>query len=413
MTATGLTNLADGIALLVWAWLASLLTRDPLLVALPPIVLRLPWFLFSLPAGVVTDRVNRLHLILAMDVLRAVGFAAAGFAVWLALPLPTPGAVGVSAPGLFVILLTCALVIGTAEVFRDTAAQTIVPSIVDRFDLERANARVFSAELIGNALLGPALGAVLIAAALWLPFAANTATFFLAFVLLRGLRGRFTPAPRAVRDWRAELGEGIAFLRDRPFLQVLALVTAVWDLFHQMVVIALILHVQENLGLGATSYGLILAAGAAGGVLGGLVAERGVRWLGAGRAAQWASLSSAIGFGLIAVAPSGVTLALALIFFEFTSIFWNVVSLSYRQRAVPDPILGRVNGVYRLLSWGAMVLGLALSGVLVRAAEHVVSRDVALIVPFALAAVAVLILTIAVWRPLSRGFDAQHDGARK
>ncbi|MEM7730707.1 MAG: MFS transporter, partial [Pseudomonadota bacterium] len=303
VTATGLTNVADGIALLAWAWLASLLTRDPLLIALPPIALRLPWLLFALPAGVVTDRTNRIRLILSMDLLRALGFAGAALAVWLAVPLPAPQATGVSAPGLFASLLACALVIGTAEVFRDTAAQTIVPAIVDAPDLERANARMVSAELIGNALIGPALGAVLLAAAVWLPLAANAVLFVLAFVLLRGLRGRFTPAPRTTRDWRAELGEGIAFLRGQPFLQVLALVTAVWNLFHQMVVIALILHVQENLGLGPRAYGLILAAGAVGGVLGGLVAERGVRWIGAGRTAQWSSLSSAIGFALIALAP--------------------------------------------------------------------------------------------------------------
>ncbi len=407
VAATGLTNVADGIALLVWAWLATMLTRDPLLVALPPIALRLPWLVFSLPAGIVTDRVNRLRLILAMDVVRAVGFAAAALAIWSTLPLPSAPDTGTAAPGLFAALLVCALLVGTAEVFRDTAAQTIVPAIVAKADLERANARVFSAELVGNALLGPAIGAFLIAAAVWLPFAVNAILFLLAFVVLCRLRGAFTPLPRAERNWRAELREGIAFLRERPFLQVLAVVTAVWNLFHQMVVIALVLHVQENLGLGPRAYGVILAVGAVGGVLGGLVAERGVGWMGAGRAAQWASLSSAIGFALIGAAPSGIALAFALVFFEFTSIFWNVVSLSYRQRVVPDAILGRVNGVYRLLSWGAMVLGLALSGVVVRMAEEIVPREIALATPFAIAAIAVLALTIAVWRPLRRGFSVR------
>ncbi|MEM7487625.1 MAG: MFS transporter [Pseudomonadota bacterium] len=383
------------------------------MIALPPIALRLPWLLFSLPAGVVTDRTNRLRLILAMDLLRALGFVCAGLAVWLALPLPAPRAAGASAPGLFAALLACAFVIGTAEVFRDTAAQTIVPAIVDGSDLERANARMFSAELVGNALVGPALGAVLIAAFVWLPFASNAFLFLLAFTLLRSLSGRFTPEPRAARDWRAELAEGIGFLKGQPFLQVLAFVTAIWNLFHQMVLIALILHVQENLGLGPRAYGLILAAGAVGGVLGGLVAERGVRWLSAGRAAQWSSLSSAIGFGLIALAPNGVLLALALVFFEFTSIFWNVVSVSYRQRVVPDAILGRVNGVYRLLSWGAMVVGLALSGVLVRTAEAIVPREAALVAPFALAALAVLILTLAAWKPLGRGFSQRSAAAER
>ncbi|MEM9970267.1 MAG: MFS transporter, partial [Pseudomonadota bacterium] len=88
IAASGLANLADGVALVVWAWIASLLTRDPLLVALMPVALRLPWFVFALPAGVVTDRVDRRALILWMDVMRALAFASAAAAVWGATPLP-------------------------------------------------------------------------------------------------------------------------------------------------------------------------------------------------------------------------------------------------------------------------------------------------------------------------------------
>lgn len=64
VASAGLTNLADGVATVVWAWMATLLTRDPFLVALMPVALRLPWFVFALPAGVVTDRVDRKTLIL-------------------------------------------------------------------------------------------------------------------------------------------------------------------------------------------------------------------------------------------------------------------------------------------------------------------------------------------------------------
>ncbi|MGL4321430.1 MAG: MFS transporter [Paracoccaceae bacterium] len=77
VAASGLTNLADGVAVVAWAWLASLLTRDALLVALVPVALRVPWFLFALPAGIVTDRVDRRRLIMAMDALRAGAFVLA------------------------------------------------------------------------------------------------------------------------------------------------------------------------------------------------------------------------------------------------------------------------------------------------------------------------------------------------
>ena len=105
----------------------------------------------------------------------------------------------------------------------------------------------------------------LIGAFVWLPFGANAVLFLAALIVLSGLRGDFAPPVRTRRNWRAELCEGLTFLRDAPFLQVLAVVTATWNLCHQMVVIGLILHVQENLGLDATIYGLILGAGAVGG----------------------------------------------------------------------------------------------------------------------------------------------------
>ncbi|MEH6741757.1 MAG: MFS transporter, partial [Sulfitobacter sp.] len=63
VASAGLSNLADGISTVAWAWLASLLTRDALLIALVPVVLRAPWFVCALPAGIVTDRVARLPLI--------------------------------------------------------------------------------------------------------------------------------------------------------------------------------------------------------------------------------------------------------------------------------------------------------------------------------------------------------------
>jgi MFS family permease len=126
--ASGMTNLADGIAVVVWAWIATLLTRDPFLVSLMPVALRLPWFFFALPAGIITDRVDRKRLILTMDLLRGLACAVATGAVALSLPLAEAPADGTAMPGLFATLMACALVVGTAEVFRDNAAQTMLPA---------------------------------------------------------------------------------------------------------------------------------------------------------------------------------------------------------------------------------------------------------------------------------------------
>lgn len=89
VAASGMTNLADGVAVVAWGWAASLLTRDPLLVALVPMALRLPWVVFALPAGIVTDRVDRRQLIVAMDAVRMLAFGMAALAIWAALPSGT------------------------------------------------------------------------------------------------------------------------------------------------------------------------------------------------------------------------------------------------------------------------------------------------------------------------------------
>ncbi|MEL7151802.1 MAG: MFS transporter [Pseudomonadota bacterium] len=405
IVSSGLANLADGVAVVVWAWLASLLTRDPLLIAALPVVLRLPWFLFAVPAGLITDRVDRRQLILAMDALRAVAFAVVGLAIWVTLPLAPAPETGIAHPGLFALLAGAAIVIGVAEVFRDNAAQTMMPSLVPHDRLEAANGRLWSVELVGNALLGPAIGAFLIAAFVPLPFFLNAAAFAIGAWLVLSIKGQFRPAQSATRNWKREFREGWSFLMQSSVLKLLAVSTGVWNLLHQMIMIALVLHVQENLGLGAPAYGMILAAGAIGGIAGGAVGTQIVARFGRGRSAQLMTLLSAGSFVAIPFAPNAWVLAALFVFSEFTGIVWNTVSVSYRQRIIPDALLGRVNSLYRLLAWGMMPIGLALSGVLTRLADGPLPRDAALLVPFIAAGLGSILLTALIWRPLGRAFN--------
>lgn len=406
VAASGLTNLADGVAVVAWAWAASLLTRDALLVALVPVALRMPWFLLALPAGIVTDRVDRRRLIVAMDGVRAAAFVLAAGAVVLALPLAVAPDVGVSDAGLYAVILIAALAVGGAEVFRDNAAQTMLPAMVPDAELERANGRLWSVEMVANALIGPVVGAFLIGLWLPLPFVLNALAYGLAMWLMLHLAGDFRAERVAAPDWRRELGEGMAFLREAPLLRTMAWTTGFWNLWHQMVAIALVLHAQENFDLGASAYGLMLAGGAIGGVAGSLAGPWIAARLGNARTMQWMLAASPLAFLVIALAPGPVVIAGALAFMEFTGLVWNVVSVSTRQRMIPDVLLGRVNSLYRLLAWGMMPLGLLLSGLVMRLADGVVLRDTALILPFLVAALGAGVLSRATWAALGRGFAA-------
>jgi MFS family permease len=406
VAAAGFTNLADGIATVAWAWLATLLTRDPLFVALVPMALRLPWFLFAIPAGLVTDRVNRRSLIIAMDILRALAFALAAFAVWKAMPFDPPPYKGVSSKWLFASILGCALLVGFAEVFRDNAAQTMLPSFVPHHKLEGANARMWSVESVMNNLLGPVVGAFLIGLFLPSPFLFNSGCYVFAVLMLLTIKGNFQPAKRETPNLKVEFKEAYAFLIANPLLRTLAWTTGFWNMFHQMTLVAMVLYAQETLGLSAAQYGILLTAGAVGGILGGFIAEPVIKKLGASRSAQLAVLMSAVEYMMIAVFPSVYAVALALFVEGITAMIWDTVSVSNRQRLIPDAMLGRVNSMYRLMAWGLMPVGLGLSGLIIRVAEGPLTRETALVVPFYVAALGTAVLTALAWRRIGDGLRA-------
>jgi MFS family permease len=411
LAASGLANLGDGIATLAWVWVASTLTRDAGLIALVPVALRLPWAIFAIPAGIAADRVDRRRLVIAMDAVRALAFLAAAVALTLrgeAGPAPMER---VSSVPLFVALILCAMTVGIAEVFRDNAAQTLLPSIVPDAGLERANGRLWTTEALANQLIGPAFGAFLLGVALALPFAFNALAYGVAAFLMTRLVGQFHPGPPAEARWRAAFATAWRYLMGQPLLVLLAVVTGLWNMTFEATLFALVLHAQENLGLSAQQYGFVLTGFAVGGAVAGLIGDRIALRLGAGRTMRLTLLVSAVMLLLVPLAPNGVWVALAFVVAEMSGITWNIVSVSLRQRLIPDELRGRVNSLYRLLAWGMIPLGIGLSGWLIGATEGLVGRPQALTVPIWAAGGLMLLLALLAQRPLQRGLD-QVQGRR-
>jgi MFS family permease len=166
-TASVTSNLGDGVAGIAYPWLASAVTRNAMLIALIAIAQRIPWLIFTLPAGVITDRVDRRKIMTSTSVFRTIltlGVAAVVFLNQDALPSPSDVASGsIGEPNTFVYatLLVSALLFGFAEVLYDNAAQTILPAIVEPEGLEKANSRLWGAEMVMNQFVGPPLGSLL------------------------------------------------------------------------------------------------------------------------------------------------------------------------------------------------------------------------------------------------------------
>jgi len=398
--ASVISNLGDGVAGIAYPWLASALTRNPIHIAAVAVVSRLPWLLFSLPAGVVTDRVDRRRLVAWMDVFRFVltlGIALAVFFTQADLSSPDEIASGAASPpdvaGLLLgLVYLAALLLGTAEVFRDNSAQTLLPSIVPKQHLERANGRMWGAEMVMNSFVGPPLGGILLAVSFSLPFFIDAGTFAVAAALVFLIAGGFRPRsdatePVAPASFWADLKEGVRWLWSHPLFKPMALALGVLNATNMMAFSTFVLYGQEILELDAARFGLLTTGFALGGVIGSFVAERVSNALG-----QGGSLFTTIIVSVVTLVVSGLTSS----FWVFWSmgavmstsvVVWNVITVTLRQSLIPDRILGRVNSVYRFLGWGMMPIGSALGGLVVVAIEPTFGRELGLRAPFIAAAV--------------------------
>lgn len=405
-SASVMTNLGDGLMSVALVWLASAITRDALLIALVGLASRLPWLLFSLPAGVITDRFDRRHLVAWMDVARVLVIA--GFAVVVLLHqegLPTPeqlasGEVPASDSSGLLLAMLClvSLLLGCAEVVRDNAAQTLMASVVDKPQLERANGRLWGAETAMNNFVGPPLGGLIVAVALALPFFLNAGLLAVGAALIFALSGSFMPRGQTTTgkiQWRAEMGEGFRWLWNNKVLRTLAILLGGMNMLSALSFVILVLFVQEVLGLfEGWQFGIVITGMAVGAVLGSLVAERISARLTQGTSLFVAIIGSGLSFIVIGLTSSPVVVWLVGVVSGVFIVLWNVITVSLRQRIIPDHLLGRVNSVYRFFGWGTISLGTLLGGLIVTGGEPILGREWALRMPFLIAGGAHLLLLI-------------------
>ncbi len=403
-TAQMCAQLADGLMSVAVVWLASSLTRDATLIALVALMTRLPWLLFTLPAGVITDRYDRRLLVTWMDIVRfAVIGAFAVVVAWSQNGLPSPeGLASGAAPTpanaavLLALLYVAAFLLGSAEVVRDNTAQTLMPSIVHKSQLEKANGRMWGAETVLNQLVGPPLAGVLLAVAVALPFFINAGLLGAAAVLAFTLAGTFRPKGQTTTGgiaWRAEIGEGFRWLWRHRLLRSLAILLGAMNLLFTMAFVILVLFAQEVLGLfEGWQFGVLTTGTAVGAVLGSFLADRVSRRLSPGTALFTAMIGLSVAQGITGVMSSALIVWVLGIAVGFLIVVWNVITVSLRQRIIPDHLLGRVNSVYRFFGWGMMSIGPLLGGLIVELAEPVVGREWALRMPFLITGVMGLLL---------------------
>ena len=405
--ASTISNLGDGIGLIAYPWLASAVTRNPLLISLVAVVQRLPWLLFSLPAGVITDRHDRRTLMVLANSIRAVLTLGVAFVVLGRQgSLPGPDEIESALIGvdtdvvLYLLVIVATLLLGFAEVLYDNSAQTFMPAIVHKQNLERANGRLWSIEQVANTFVGPPLGALLLVVAFSFPFFVDAATFVVSAALIALIPAtvkRPAPAPGSAAaparaPWRDELREGFAWLWSHDLLRPMAIILGLLNMLGTMSGATIVLFAQEVLRTSPTEFALLETGGAIGGVIGGWTASRIARRIGSGPSLYTTLIVGGITTFVIGLVSSWYVVWLMFAIFMLLAVLWNVITVSLRQSIIPDHLLGRVNSVYRFFAWGMMPIGAALGGLTVVVTDVWGSRELALRMPFLVAGVLNVVL---------------------
>jgi len=352
-SASAVSNVGDGMNTAAMPLLAYSLTDDTRILALVSFAAMIPWFVLALPVGVYVDRLDRRQLMVSANCLRAVLFSIVAITA-------ATGTLGI---GLLLVLL---LVVGCCEVVFDSSAQAFLPAIVPAEQLPRANGILFATEVIGNGFVGLPFGAWLWVAAVGIPFGVNAAALALGAALVASIRVHSDRdlSTDVVDHERfvSQLQTGLRWLMQHRLLRTLAVLLGVTNMAHQMGMALLVKFAAEELGVGPSGFGILLALMSIGSIIGGFAGDRIARLLGERQALLLAYETFAVcmvGFGL---APHAAVLAGFAMIEGIAGTVWNVITVSMRQRVIPTELFGRVNSAYRWIGTGSIALGALIGG---------------------------------------------------
>jgi predicted MFS family arabinose efflux permease len=381
LASSWLSNTGDGMAIAAGPLLVASLTHNALLIASGAFLQWLAPLVFGLPAGALSDRVNRKLIIVTADLLRV------GLLVVLTVVIVLK-----AASVEFVLVALFAL--GTAEVFADNTTSTLLPMLVDRDDLAVANARIQVGFITVNQLAGPPVGAALFAAGRAWPFLGQAV--LVAFGVLMvwrialPIRVRQVPAETTVRQ---DIAAGFRWVRHHAAVRTLVLTIFTFNITFGAAWSVLVIYASRRLGLGSIGFGLIATVSAAGGLLATLC----YGWI-----VRRVSLGDIMRVGLIIETLTHLGLALATtpwiampIFFVFGAhaFVWGTTSMTVRQRAVPHDMQGRVGSVNTMGVYAGLVIGSVIGGSL--------AEQIGITAPFWFAFAGSALFVGLIWRQLS------------
>ncbi|HEY6583662.1 MAG TPA: MFS transporter [Gaiellaceae bacterium] len=342
--------IGDGVFLVAMAWQAYELWNAPAALSLVGIGMTIPTIVFLLPAGILSDRLDRRSVMLYADAARALVIG--GLAV-----------LSVTGHLTFWELVMVVALYGVGTAFFTPAFEAIVPDIVPATDLAAANSLDQFVRPMALRLAGPALGGALVAGlGLGGAFALDAASFLASAVAIFLMRPPPHPRSEHVESSVGALKESFVFVRRRVWLWGTLLSAAIAYLAFMGPAEVLLPYVVKNeLNGSASDLGFVFAAGGVGAILAALIMgqrghpSRDVTFM----YATWTLATLAVaGYGL---ATASWQLTLACLLFNALETAGLIIWATIKQRHVPGSMLGRVSSLDWLISIGLLPLSFALT----------------------------------------------------
>jgi len=317
----------------------------------------LPELLFALPAGVWVDsRAKRRRLMVVTDLLRAAVLATLPLAWWLA-------------ELTFWHLLAVTFTVGALTVFFDLSGTNFFVALVQRRQYVEAQSRL-STSRSTSYIAGPSIAGFLVQV-LGAPVAllADAGSFVVSALFLRQTNVAEPPVEPTTERALRRMGAAFRHLVDDPLLRASLLCTATINFFNFVLLGIFVLYASRTLGLSAGTIGIVMGAGAFGGLFGALIAPRVGRTLGTGRAVVAGAILFPGALALIPLAHGSHALAggmlLAAEFFASVGVMvFDINQNALLALHIPDAIRSRIVGAYRFVNYGTRPVGAVLGGVL-------------------------------------------------
>lgn len=353
-TGAFLSNIGTWMQAVAQGWLVLQLTNSPFWLGVDGFMATAPGFILTLAGGVFADLVDRRRLLLYTQVVAGLAALGLAFLVWKHMA---------TVP----LILAFSFVTGCCMSLAGPSYQALTFDLVGREDLANAVA-LNSSQFQLSRVVGPVF------AGLGFKFFGLAGCFFLngvsfVFVVIALRMVKFGDekkvAAHSVKDRRAlwqDLIDGFRYVRNRPRVYSLLLLSAVSSLFGAPYLTLIPIFARDIFKLGATGLAWMMGTAGAGAFAGALL----LAYLGDFKRKGRSVIAGAFAFGVCLIAfarSSHLTLSLVFLFAVGFSIVTSVaVTNTLLQKLVTDEMRGRVMSMFILTFIGTMPIGNLLAG---------------------------------------------------